>query len=261
MARFGMVIDTRRCVGCMDCVVACKTENKVPNGLNRDWIVEATRGTYPDLTTEFRSERCNHCSNPTCVTLCPTGASHLWKDTNIVLVAAEKCTGCKACVDSCPYHAIFFNENLNIAQKCTGCAHLLDRGGVFKEPRCVDACAPEALKFGEESEFSELISQAEILHPEYGLSPRVYYLNLPRKFIAGTVYSPVDEEVVIGATCTLTGEGDTFTQITNDWGDFWFDGLKVGTYSLKIETGGKTKTISNISTEKDVGLGDIALDY
>ena len=96
MTRFAMVIDTKLCIGCGDCVGACKTENKVAEGLNRDWIVEATRGTYPNLTTEFRSERCNHCSNPTCVTLCPTGASHTWKDTNIVLVAAEKCTGCKA---------------------------------------------------------------------------------------------------------------------------------------------------------------------
>jgi hypothetical protein len=66
-------------------------------------------------------------------------------------------------------------------------------------------------------------------------------------------------KVVIGATCTLTGEGETFTQLTNDWGDFWFDGLKTGTYSLEIETGDKTRTISDISTEKDVGLGDIAL--
>ena len=89
MTRFAMVIDTKTCIGCGDCVVACKTENRVPEGLNRDWVVEATQGKYPQLTTEFRSERCNHCSNATCVTLCPTGASHLWKDSNIVLVAAE----------------------------------------------------------------------------------------------------------------------------------------------------------------------------
>ena len=93
MINYAMVIDTRTCIGCGDCVVACKTENKVPAGLNRDWVVEATSGRYPDLRTEFRSERCNHCSHPTCVTSCPTGASHTWKDSNIVLVAAEKCTG------------------------------------------------------------------------------------------------------------------------------------------------------------------------
>jgi hypothetical protein len=120
-------------------------------------------------------------------------------------------------------------------------------------------CGTGAIKFGEESELSHLLDKAEKLHPEYGLSPRVYYLNLPKKFIAGTVYTPSDEEVAIGAACTLTGEGETFTQLTNDWGDFWFDGLKTGMYSLTIETVDKTRTISDISTEKDVGLGDIAL--
>ena len=74
MSRLGMVIDTVRCVGCMDCVVACKPENKVTAGLNRDWVVEATAGRYPNLRTEFRSERCNHCATAPCVTACPTGA-------------------------------------------------------------------------------------------------------------------------------------------------------------------------------------------
>ena len=87
----------------------------------------------------------------------------------------------------------------------------------------------------------------------------MHYIDLPKKFIAGTVYSPVEEEVLIGATCTLTGEGQTFTQQTNDWGDFWFDGLKTGKYILTIQYNEKSKTIADISTEKDVGLGDIPL--
>ena len=77
MARFGMVIDTRRCVGCTDCVVACKTENDVPEGLNRDWIATETTGRFPTLHLEIRTERCNHCDNPPCVSCCPTGASHV----------------------------------------------------------------------------------------------------------------------------------------------------------------------------------------
>ena len=75
MARLGMVIDTVRCVGCMDCVVGCKTENETPEGLNRDWITYATRGRYPNLSLTIQSERCNHCDNPPCVYCCPTGAS------------------------------------------------------------------------------------------------------------------------------------------------------------------------------------------
>ena len=55
MARFGMVIDTAKCVGCMDCVVACKTENEVPEGFNRDWIVQDVTGSFPTLHMEIRS--------------------------------------------------------------------------------------------------------------------------------------------------------------------------------------------------------------
>ena len=77
MARFGMVIDTKKCVGCMDCVVACKTENDVPEGLNRDWIVTTVNGKYPTLNLEIQSQRCNHCDNTPCVACCPTGASHV----------------------------------------------------------------------------------------------------------------------------------------------------------------------------------------
>jgi hypothetical protein len=83
-------------------------------------------------------------------------------------------------------------------------------------------------------------------------------MNMPKRFIAGTVYDPATKEVVIGGTCTLSGTG-TATATTDDFGDFWFEGIAVGTYSVKIEAGGKTKTISDISTEKDVNLGDIPL--
>jgi hypothetical protein len=97
------------------------------------------------------------------------------------------------------------------------------------------------------------------LNPEFGTKPRVYYLNLPKKFIAGTVYDPAAEEVVIGAVCTLTGEGGALTTRTDEFGDFRFDGLKTGIFTLKIESGGRTLTIESINTEKDVSLGDIAL--
>ena len=179
MTRYAMVIDTRTCIGCGDCVVACKTENKVPDGLNRDWIVEATRGTYPNLTTEFLSERCNHCSNPTCVTLCPTGASHLWKDTNIVLVAAEKCTGCKACIAACPYDARLVMHPEGYVDKCTFCHHRVEEG---LDPACVSSCPTRCMHFGSlddpGSEVSKLLKtrQYKVLSPETGNEPNVYYL-------------------------------------------------------------------------------------
>ncbi len=76
------------------------------------------------------------------------------REDGLVIIDPVKCTGCKSCVDACPYGVIYFNDDLNLAQKCTGCAHLLDSG--WKEPRCVDACPTLALKFMEESEAKEL---------------------------------------------------------------------------------------------------------
>ncbi|MFH1646597.1 MAG: carboxypeptidase regulatory-like domain-containing protein, partial [Chloroflexota bacterium] len=96
--------------------------------------------------------------------------------------------------------------------------------------------------------------------PELGCKPRVYYLNIPKKFVAGTVYDPVEKEVVIGATCTLSGKSKNWTATTDGFGDFWFQGLADGTYKLKIEVKGfASKSFDNISTEKDVNLGDIPL--
>jgi tetrathionate reductase subunit B len=161
-------------------------------------------------------------------------------------------------VDACPYNAIYFNEDMNLAQKCTGCAHLLDRG--WKEPRCADVCPTKAIKFGEESELTTLINSAEELHPEVDIKPRLHYLNIPGKFIAGTVYDPINEEVIIGATCSLVDKvsGKDFVTSTDSFGDFWFHDLGESTFSLRIESNDKTKVIS-VNTEKDVNLGDIPL--
>ena len=88
--RYAMAVDTRKCVGCSDCVVACQTENNVPSGFCRDWVVEVMDGTYPQLEIEIRSERCNQCVNSPCVRCCPTGASH-FEEGGIVLVKKTEC--------------------------------------------------------------------------------------------------------------------------------------------------------------------------
>lgn len=265
------LFDAVKCNGCHSCQVACKDEHA-----GNDWMPyakpmaetgqfwyqqnEYVRGTLPKVKVSYVPTLCMHCDNGPCVTACVHGAISK-RDDGLVLIDPAKCNGCQLCVDSCPYGAISFNRALRIAQKCTGCAHLLDRGWPIKEPRCVDACVTGALTFGEEADLQALIDKAEVIEPKFGDNPkpRVFYLNLPKRFIAGTVYDPATEEVVIGATCTLAGDS-TATVTSDEFGDFWFEGLDVGTYAVTIEAAGlPAKAIDAISTAEDVNLGDIAL--
>ncbi|MBT4792924.1 MAG: 4Fe-4S dicluster domain-containing protein [Halobacteriovoraceae bacterium] len=176
--RYAMVIDTRTCIGCADCVVACKIENKVPEGYNRDWITEETIGKFPNLSMEIKSQRCNHCENPPCVHTCPTGASHIKLNTNITLVDPDLCTGCKACIAACPYDARFVHPE-GYVSKCTFCDHRLDKG---LGPACVESCPTHCMYFGNLnnpfSKVSRLLRSRKwkVIDPEIGTEPMVYYL-------------------------------------------------------------------------------------
>ncbi len=178
MAKYAMVIDTKKCVGCGDCVVACKTENQTPEGFHRDWIVQQTHGTFPNLTLEIRSERCNHCENPPCVPICPTGASFIDEYSNITLVDHDKCIGCKACIAACPYDARYVHPD-GYVDKCTFCIHRVKEG---KKPACVSVCPTHCMYFGDledpTSEVSQLLKSRKwkVIAPGAGTKPQVYYL-------------------------------------------------------------------------------------
>jgi Fe-S-cluster-containing dehydrogenase component len=175
--RYAMAVDTRRCVGCNACVLACKAENRLPKSGFRDWIHTDTMGIFPHLHQEIRSERCNHCSNPPCVSCCPTGASHT-VEGGVVLVDHTMCTGCKACLASCPYQARYIHEQ-GYADKCTFCIHRVRRGQL---PACVSVCPTKALTFGDLnnplSEINRVLRRRKhkTLKTELGLQPNVYFL-------------------------------------------------------------------------------------
>jgi len=266
-----LVIDITRCNGCYNCQIACKDEH-----VGNDWtpyakpqpdtgqfwmkVTDMVRGTIPKVKITYLHTICQHCDEAPCIDACKQKAIYK-RDDGIVIIDPEKCAGRRDCLHACPYPGvIYFNDMLNIAQKCTFCAHLLDHE--WKEPRCVDACPTGALQFGEEGEMKDLISRAEILNPELNAGPRVYYIGLPKSFITGAIFDPKKDKCIKGAMVTLTDSatGEEFTSETDYFGDFWFKDMKTGNFSLKIESEGySTKTISNITTEKDVNLGDIPL--
>ena len=176
--RYGMAIDTKKCVGCSDCVVACQIENNVPVGYARDWIVEVTEGTFPNLSLEIRSERCNHCDNTPCVRTCPTGASHIIEG-GIVKVTHNMCIGCGACIQSCPYDARYSHPE-GYVDKCTFCDHRVTNG---QDPACVSVCPTHCMYFGDlddpHSEISKLVETRKLktLAPEAGTKPQIFYLT------------------------------------------------------------------------------------
>jgi len=264
-------VDVSICNGCYNCQIACKDEH-----VGNDWVpyakpqpetgqfwlklTEKVRGTVPKVKVAYVPKLCNHCSSAPCMASCKVDAIYRRED-GLVVIDPVKCTGCRSCVDACPYDAIYFNEGLNIAQKCTGCAHLLDSG--WAEPRCVDACPTMAIRFVEESDAQAFIGGSEVIRPERRAKdkPRVYYRNLPKRFIAGTVYDPAAKEVVIGARVTLTEAGSRRSQSikTDSYGDFWFEGLEVRRFDLDIENGGVHRGFRNLYTGRDINLGDSQL--
>lgn len=173
-----MVVDETRCVGCEACVVACKNENRVPEGAYRDWVVQEVRGAYPTLEMAIRSERCNHCEDAPCVTNCPTGASYFRGD-GTVQIDRDTCTGCRACLAACPYDARFVHPD-GFVDKCTLCVHRLDRG---LPTACQEICPTGAIAVGDvddpASEVARRLRRGSVytVRPEIGTKPSVFYVR------------------------------------------------------------------------------------
>jgi dimethyl sulfoxide reductase iron-sulfur subunit len=198
--RYGMVIDLKKCIGCMACTIACKVENGTRPGIFWNKVKDQEFGEYPTVTRTFLPVPCMHCENAPCVTGCPTGASYRRED-GIVAIDPNKCVGCGYCIENCPYGARYLNKKsdgyfgselipseevgfkkhkIGVVEKCTFCSHLLERG---KEPICVRTCIGKARYFGDlddpSSEVSQLITSKRgfQLLKELGTNPSVYYIR------------------------------------------------------------------------------------
>lgn len=154
MNQNGFLFNGARCTGCKTCELACKDYKDLSKDVAYRKVYDYEGGTWAPAgdgtytTSAFiyhMSIACNHCENPACAHVCPTGAMHKESDTGLVLVDATKCIGCGYCHMACPYNAPKVDREKGHSVKCDGCKSRVTQG---KRPICVEACPLRALDFG-----------------------------------------------------------------------------------------------------------------
>ena len=179
--RYGIVFDTKKCLNCKACTVACKIENNVPVGDDtyRIWVTELPlQGSFPNLQQSFQPSQCQHCENAPCQKVCPTKATFKTPE-GVVMIDYKKCILCKACMVACPYDARFVSHHHRAVEKCTLCMHRLQEG---REPACVETCPVRVREFGDlndtKSKVYKLLTSASHyqLKPEKNTRPRLFYV-------------------------------------------------------------------------------------
>lgn len=207
MTKLAIGINLDRCIGCHTCANACKMQNNVPDGMLWNRVItegcdaiDGAVGEYPNLTRTYVPLACQHCENPACLKVCPTGATYK-DEQGRVEIDYDRCIGCRMCMAACPYNARVFNwedprrdgdfnwgdarvpvRTRGVMEKCTLCKERTDAG---EEPMCVVCCPTHARVFGDlddpNSELAQLRAtkgkNMHILLEEKGTKPQVFYFD------------------------------------------------------------------------------------
>jgi Fe-S-cluster-containing dehydrogenase component len=270
--RSTFIVDADKCTACQMCVIACKDEH-VGRGYapwsapqpdtGQFWIRidSKERGQIPRVRVTHLPIHCQHCADAPCIPACAQGAIKR-RDDGLVWIDPALCNGCGDCQKACPYDVIYLNQDLKIAQKCTGCAHRVDEGLL---PRCADICPHEAIVFtglpaGAATKHAEPL---EVFHPEFMTQPTVYWRGLPKPWIAGMLIDAARDEVIAGATVTVTDllEPDSVRVQSDEFGEFWIRGLTVGRqYSVDIVQPGYRPFRAIMTADRDQDMGEVCLE-
>jgi Fe-S-cluster-containing dehydrogenase component len=273
-------IDVEKCENCQNCFLSCKDEH-----VGNEWLGYAApmtsegpswitvhgkeRGQYPFVDVAYLPSPCMHCDDPPCVKAAKDGAIYKRPD-GIVIIDPVKARGQKSLAGACPYHAITWNEALQLPQKCTFCAHLLDDG--WTQTRCAQSCPTGALRVSsvEDNDMREIAEKENlgIYRPELKTGPHAYYQNLyqfTRCFIGGSVAVSIDgrDDCAEGVKATIfDGTGERIAErLTDNYGDFKFDDLEEngGRHIIRLEyIGHETKTVE-VDLGKSTYVGTIFL--
>lgn len=259
-----LLVDLNKCNGCYNCQIACKDEH-----CGNDWspiaksqpvsgqfwckVNERERGKVPVVKVAYTPRFCGHCE--TCKLLEAAPECVYRNEEGFVIIDPEKAAGRKDLVDLCPEKMVYWNDGLKIPQKCTGCTHLLENG--WSQPRCVDACATGALRFGDVEDFAGGMEGAEHL-PDQVEDSHVYYLGVPKRMVAGTVADCSKNEVVIGAKVVVKSKRRPFelTLETDEFGDFRCEDLNSDEYSISIQADGYTPVALQADCREDDAVFD-----
>ena len=175
--KYGIVINTTKCIDCKACMIACKVENNVPEGFWRNWV-RPLWDMSGGRKTEFQPGQCMQCDTPSCVAACPVDATYKTAD-GLVVIDPIKCIGCGNCVTACPYGARYRDPGSRRADKCDFCRHRLARA---EEPACVLTCPTKARISGDlndpDSEVSRLVREEKLVRviaPHVDTQPNIYY--------------------------------------------------------------------------------------
>lgn len=261
------------CSGCGLCVIACKDEHvgrdQLPWSVSQPdtgqfWIDVKTRerGRTPRVRVEHLPMMCQHCENAPCMKACPEEAI-LRRDDGLVWISPERCNGCGLCAEACPYDVVYVDTERALAQKCTGCAHRVDEGLL---PRCAEICPHDAIRFGDTADpvFAAAVAAdaTEALHPELDVRPRVRWTGLPRRVVAGSVFDPVTDDVVMGADVRVTDLIDDSVSgaVSDEFGEFAVVGLPDDRkFAVRVMKPGYDDRVFVVTTDDDIDLGDIAI--
>ena len=278
MSKWHLIIDVALCHNCSNCFIACKDEhvgNDFPgyaasqplHGHSWFHVEQRERGRAPMVDTAYLPKSCNQCADAPC-TKVGDGAVYQRED-GIVIIDPVKAKGKKEIVSSCPYGAIWWNEESQLPQKWIFDAHLLDRG--WKEPRCSQVCPTGAIQAvkttDEDMQHRTQTENLRVLSPEFGTSPRIHYRNLHRfthHFVGGTVVGDVADqlECLEGVSVKLTRNGEPAGEATSDiFGEFKIDELPddSGEYTLHLSHQGFEALETTVSLDKSLYLNELKL--
>ena len=279
MKKWNLVIDVKKCFGCQSCAVACHDEyhgnafagvsaSMANHGQRWIDIKQREKGRYPMVEVVYLPVTCNHCDDAPCIKAADGAISK--REDGIVLIDPVKAKGHRKLVGACPYGAIHWNEELQLPQAWPFDAHLLDQG--WTRTRASQVCPTQAIRTmrAGDAEMEAMVKEEglQVLRPELGTRPRVFYKNLDlwsKVFVGGSLEGSAGgvSTCIEGAKVMLKQGGRTIGETRSDpYGDFKFQGLEPasGRYRIEISAERYRNRDLDLDLKSSTYLGTIALE-